>query len=120
MKVWTLLLNTLAGQSLIYINFVTPGDCSYVTCEPGPWSFWSAQCGQAERKRDIKTVKKTVQKMSCKGLQQTCPKDEESEQRMTLCKFGDIFPYDWNLHRYYCFLSLEFVKFHTCIFILKL
>ncbi|XP_066936875.1 uncharacterized protein [Clytia hemisphaerica] len=61
-------------------------DCSYVTCEPGPWSFWSAQCGQAERKRDIKTVKKTVQKMSCEGLQQTCPNDDEAEERMTLCE----------------------------------
>ena len=59
--------------------------CSYVDCQFGQWSEWSSECGDASRSRPINAVVKTVEKYSCDGLQQTCPKKEEVEDRSTKC-----------------------------------
>ena len=60
--------------------------CSYVDCEMGEWSEWSSECGDASRTRPITALLKTVRKYSCDGLQQSCDKKEDVEERATQCK----------------------------------
>lgn len=62
------------------------GDCTFVSCVPDEWSSWSAKCGKAQRSRDINTVNRKIQKLSCDGLLQSCPENKESQERVTLCK----------------------------------
>ncbi|XP_078353361.1 uncharacterized protein LOC144638092 isoform X2 [Oculina patagonica] len=60
--------------------------CPTVECKWNQWSDWSATCGAAKRRRTIKTIKTTVQKLKCEGLPQSCPQPPETEQQTTNCK----------------------------------
>lgn len=68
------------------MSIVFTGSCKYVKCETRPWSAWSTSCGKGSRQRNIEQVQRTVEKFDCSGLQQTCPKQIEREERDQLCK----------------------------------
>ncbi|XP_031574613.1 uncharacterized protein LOC116308348 isoform X2 [Actinia tenebrosa] len=50
--------------------------CRYVECSWKPWGEWSATCGTATRRRESLVTVHVTDRLSCSGLQTTCPAPE--------------------------------------------